>query len=147
VGGPFDVVASTCMLTQLQLGVLTTLGDAHPLFRALTQTVTLTHLKTLWRLIAPGGRAVLATELVSNETTSFDASASPTNLAARFDQCLAENDVIAVSHPALLTGTLRDDPQLSSALSVSPERGLWVWQQGPERHFLVYTLELDALPT
>lgn len=144
VGGPFDVVASTCMLTQLQLAVLTALGDAHPLFRAVTQTLTLTHLKTLGRLTTPGGRALLATELVSSETSSLDASASPAQLAERFDQCLAEHDVIAVSHPALLTGTLRDDPELSRDLVVSDERGIWLWQQGPERLFLVYTLELDA---
>src|SRR5215207_5852340 len=44
---PFDLVVSSCLLTQLQLTLLHVLGERHQLFVALRELLTLTHLRTL----------------------------------------------------------------------------------------------------
>src|SRR5205085_10693837 len=64
--GPFDVVLSSCLLTQLQWAALNVLTDAHQLFEAVREVATLTHLRALVALTARGGRALLATDVASN---------------------------------------------------------------------------------
>src|SRR5688572_22871597 len=62
-GGPFDVVASTCILTQIQLAPVTVLGDGHRLFEAVRHTLTVTHLRVLHALTRPGGTALFVTDV------------------------------------------------------------------------------------
>src|SRR5262252_612142 len=52
--GPFDVVISACLLSQIQLAIYNVLSAAHPLFDAVRHIVNLTHLRTLAGLMAPG---------------------------------------------------------------------------------------------
>ena len=68
VPGRFDVVASCCLLSQLIGAVVDTAGEGHPRFRELVQAVRLGHLRLLMHLVAPGGRGVLITDLVSSTT-------------------------------------------------------------------------------
>ena len=66
--GPFDVVASTCLLSQLMGGVVHTVGSAHPRFVESLQAVRTGHLRLLAHLIAPGGSGVLITDVLSSDT-------------------------------------------------------------------------------
>ena len=60
--GPFDVVLSACVLTQMQLAALNVLSSSHPLFDGVRQIIGLTHLRSLAKLTRVGGRAILATD-------------------------------------------------------------------------------------
>lgn len=55
--GPFDVVASTCLLSQLIKSIVDTIGEDHPQFVEVIQAIRLGHLRLLLRLMDSGGLA------------------------------------------------------------------------------------------
>src|SRR6185436_3099852 len=65
--GPFDVVASCGLLTQLQLVLLQVVGDANPRFGDLRTMLSRAHVRALGALLAPGGVALLVTDLSTSE--------------------------------------------------------------------------------
>lgn len=140
--GPFDVVVSTCLLTQLQLTLLQLLGDTHQLFFALREFLTLTHLRSLAALTKPGGRALLVTDLCSAEMFPPGRPRNDADLAPLMQELVDQGHVIHSSHPELVRVTLDDDPVLKRAFGTGQLSSPWIWQNGPERRFLVYALTL-----
>jgi hypothetical protein len=140
--GPFDVVASTCLLTQLQLTLLQLLGDTHQLFIALREFLTLTHLRTLAALTKPGGRALLVTDLCSAELFPHGRPRSDADLTVLMQELVDKGHVIHSSHPELIRATLEDDPVLERSFDGGQLSPPWLWQNGPDRRFLVYALTL-----
>jgi hypothetical protein len=140
--GPFDVVASTCLLTQLQLSLLQLLGDRHQLFVALREFLTLTHLRTLAALTKPGGRALLVTDLCEANVFPPGRPRDDADLAPLMAELVAKGHVIHSSHPELIRVTLGDDPVLKRSFDDAALSVPWLWQNGPSRRFLVYALTL-----
>src|SRR6185369_1590269 len=70
--GPFDVVVSCCLLTQLQLVLLEIVGDRNPSFDGLRAALGRIHVRTLASLLAPGGVALLCTDLTGSDTYPLD---------------------------------------------------------------------------
>jgi hypothetical protein len=140
--GPFDVVLSSCLLTQLQLTLLGVLGDQHRLFIALRELLSLTHLRTLAALTKPGGHAVLVTDLCEAAAFPKGRPRDDADLAALMAELVALGHVIHSSHPAQIAQTLASDPVLSRAFAPAEPSEPWLWQNGPERRFLVYGLKL-----
>jgi len=140
--GPFDVVASTCLLTQLQLSLLELLGDRHQLFVALREFLTLTHLRTLAALTKPGGRALLITDLCSAEVFPPGRPRDDADLLPLMQELVGKGHVIHSSHPDLIGVTLNDDPVLKRSFDAAQLSPPWLWQNGPNRRFLVYALTL-----
>ena len=66
--GPFDVVASACVLTQMAFAVRDELGDAHPMLKLVRLSVMATHLNALVGLTAPGGTSLFVSDLASTST-------------------------------------------------------------------------------
>lgn len=143
--GPFEVVASTCLLTQLQLALLQVLGDAHPLFVAVREFLTLTHLRTLAALTKSGGRALLITDLCDTSTLPSDRLRDDADLQALMNEMVATGRVIYAAHPGPLQLALDDDPVLKRAFAPAQLCRPWLWQNGPQRRFLVYALSLRRL--
>jgi hypothetical protein len=140
--GPFDVVVSTCLLTQLQLTLLQLLGDKHQLFVALREFLTLTHLRTLAALARPGGRALLVTDLCEQAVFPPGRPKDGADLQLLMQELVAAGHVIHSSHPELIKITLGDDPVLARSFAPAEISAPWLWQNGPERRFLVYGLLL-----
>ena len=145
VGGPFDVVASTCVLTQMQLSVLNALTDSHQLFQAVRHTVSVTHFRTLSRLTRVGGRCFFVTDLVSTERLSEGGDLTEESPRDLYERALKEGNLIYVAHPKLLEAVLRDDPTLRREVTLGSERDVWLWQQGPDRTFVVYAAEMRRI--
>jgi hypothetical protein len=143
--GPFDVVVSACVLTQMQLSVLNVLTDRHPLFEAVRMTVNLIHLRTLARLLASNGRALLVSDLTSNTTYPLDKVDSKSDLKPLMRELLAAGNVIYAAHPGLLERMWKDDPVLRQSATLSGPEDAWLWHNGPERVFLVYAMEIARL--
>jgi len=139
LGGPFSVVVSACVLTPLQLAVVSVLGDRHPLFEAIRYTVTLTHLYVLSRLTAPGGRALLVTDLTASDIAPDILGADDADLVHLIDPLVAKGQVFQVAQPALLREMAKDS--LASELELPPPSEAWRWHNGARRTFLVYALE------
>jgi hypothetical protein len=142
VDGPFDVVASTCVITQMQLSVLNALTDRHQLFQAVRHTVSVTHLRTLSRLTCEGGRCLFVTDLVSTERLKAGGDLAAESPRQLYERALREGNVIYVAHPKLIESVVRDDPALRRELSLGDDREVWLWQQGPNRSFVVYAAEM-----
>ncbi|HWA73087.1 MAG TPA: hypothetical protein VG937_12150 [Polyangiaceae bacterium] len=140
--GPFDVVLSACVLTQMQLMVVNVLGDKHRLFEAVRHTLTLTHLRTLARLLKPGGRALLATDVSSERIARLGSPTSGEDLKALLKGLASRGQIFQVADPAQFAFMVRDDPTLMSTVSISEPLEVWRWENGPQNQFLVYALEL-----
>ena len=143
--GPFDVVASTCLLTQLQLSLLQLLGEGHQLFLALREFLTLTHLRTLAALTKPGGRALLITDLCEASAFPPGRPRDDADLLAVMDELVAAGRVIYAAHPEPIQIALGDDPVLKRAFGPAEQMQPWLWQNGPKHRFLVYAFSLPRL--
>jgi hypothetical protein len=140
--GPFDVVLSSCLLTQIHFTALNVLSDKHPLFEAVREIASLTHLRVLAALTAPGGRALLATELASNVDRPLPEIAPGRDPGELLREVVDAGQSIHVSDPRRLAWLAQIDPMLRGAVRMSEPLGAWLWQNGAERVFLVYAVEL-----
>jgi hypothetical protein len=142
--GTFDLVVSACTITQMQLSVLTALGDAHRLFDAVRHTLALTHLHTLFELTVPGGRALLVTDVLSNQNYRYlDKLGVDANVMQILTDVIAAERVIYVARPGLFHLLARQDPVLGKRSTLSPPLAAWLWRNGPESRFLVYAMALS----
>lgn len=146
LGGEFDVVASTCVLTQLQLGVLQALGDHHPWFQLARHTVSVVHLRTLVQLLAPQGRALLATDVASDADGVLPSAASDDERLAWLAAPEFQARLFDTVDPRTLAQTFADDPMLARQATLSPPLAAWTWSHGPARAFLVYAACLRRTP-
>ncbi len=141
--GPFDVVVSCSMLTQLQLVLLQVVGDANPRFTDLRAALNRAHVRTLGALLAPGGVALLVTDLTTSEIhpplIHVDAGA---DLVQLMSDLIAAGAIIYVANPGTLSSEMRRDPALKQAFAVRYPIGPWLWRNGPAQMLLVYALEI-----
>jgi hypothetical protein len=141
--GPFDVVVSCGVLTQLQLVLLQVVGDANPRFAELREAFNRAHMRTLGALLAPGGAALLVTDLTTNQIyPPLDQVDAGTDLGKLMGDLLAAGHVIHAAHPGLLSSEMRRDPQLKQEFEVRFPIGPWLWRNGPRQLLLVYALEI-----
>jgi hypothetical protein len=141
--GPFDVVVSACILTQMQLSMLSGLSASHSLFEAARQLLNVMHLRTVAKLLVPNGRAILASDLSSN--LLFPLSPEATDLKAVLIDVLGAGKFFYAAHPDLLMWASHEDPVLRRLARLSPPLDVWLWKNGTERTYLVYALELERI--
>jgi hypothetical protein len=141
-GGPFDVVASACLLTQIQRAPVAVLGDQHRLFEAVRHTLTVAHLRVLHALTRPGGTALFVTDVSADRITPLPEDDGKTDLVALVSRLVTERNVFQVANPELVRGIVNDDPVLSKDVRISSLLDAWFWLNGPQNRFLVYALEL-----
>jgi len=140
---PFDVVASTCLLTQIQRAPVAILGDKHRLFQAVRHTLSVTHLKVLHALVAPGGKALFVSDISADSITKLPDAVPGESLVPLVADLVRQGKVIQVAQPELLRAMARDDPELSAGATLSPPFDAWLWENGPGNRFLVYAMELE----
>jgi hypothetical protein len=139
--GPFDVVASTCLLTQL-LGVLTvTVGEGHPRFLELLQAIRAGHLRLLTGLIGPGGSGVLITDIVSADSFPALTSVTEAALPGILPRLIQQRNFFHGVNPAILTALFRTDPVLASQVAELQPLPPWRWQLGA-RLYAVWAIKV-----
>jgi hypothetical protein len=128
----FDVVASTCVLSQLVDLVRHAAGPEHPQLPALAALVRAQHLRTLAELTAPGGTMLLLADFVSSDTLPELLTATHAALAGLKEKALAANNCF--------TGMDPDEIRMGLApfcRGIPPRvPDLWRWNLGP-RTYLV----------
>ncbi|HEX2673021.1 MAG TPA: hypothetical protein VHM25_19205, partial [Polyangiaceae bacterium] len=142
LGGPFDVVLSACMLSQMQLSVLNVLGEQHRLFEAVRWTLNLTHFRTLAALTRPDGVGLFTTDVSSTLLHPLDRLAPDTDWVALVRELSKARRTFDFADPKRLAELLRDDPVLRAAFPHFDVSEAWLWSNGPETRFLVYASEL-----
>jgi hypothetical protein len=139
--GRFYTVVSCCLLTQLQLVLLQVLGEHNLRFEDLRAALGRIHVRTLAGLLAPGGSALLVTDLTSSDTYPLDDMPPGTDLGALMGKLIHAGNVIHAAHPGLLSAEIRRDDQLKLSHATRFPVGPWLWRNGPKT-FLVYALEI-----
>jgi hypothetical protein len=143
--GPFDVVVSCSLLTQLQLTLLQIVGETHPRFEALRTALGGIHVRTLAGLLAPRGVALLVTDLTTSDIYPPLQHLDPdADLGKLMTDLLASGHVIHAAHPGMLSAEVRRDSDLSRRFTVRSPVGPWLWRNGPTQTLLVYALEIGT---
>lgn len=139
--GPFDVVASVCLMSQLIESAVASLGESHSRFAELVLAIRTAHLRLLSRLLLPGGRAVLIADFVSSQTAAELRLGDP-EWEFFLRQIAAERNFFHASHPAAILAQLQNDPLLRQTVTDARLTGCWRWDQGA-RLYAVAALEFS----
>ena len=127
---PFDTVASICLLSQLLLAVADRLGEKHPRFLDVLQAIRWGHLRLLLDLLAPGGRGVLITDLVSSDTCAELRTVPDHELPPLLNQLIEARNFYHGVNPAVLYSLLATDPLLSPQVTDLAASQPWRWDMG-----------------
>jgi hypothetical protein len=137
--GPFDVVVSDCFLSQVAWTCFHALGDS-PLLMDVLAVALAAHLRALVALTRPGGRCVLATDVVSSETQPLErllAALDGETLLALLERRRA---LFSGTSPALARLMLAQDPALARHVRDVSLETPWLWRVSQRRTVLVYAL-------
>jgi hypothetical protein len=139
----FDVVASSCVVSQMAwaLGHLAS-EDRAPL-PVLEQALLRIHLRSLLRLIRPTGAALLVSDLTSSHFCPLLDELEPDeDLRSLTLQLAAAFVAYPVCNPLLVRQTLRHDEELAATCR-SPTLGEpWLWTGPKALRYLVYPIVL-----
>ena len=132
--GPFDVVVSACVLTQLGFALTQSLGERSPALGPVRLATARTHLQTLLELTAPGGKALFVSDLASSTHYGLDALPADANLNDVLADVLAKRVFYHVAHPELISDLLAEAAPDGAVTPLSP----WLWSGPQARTYLVY---------
>ncbi len=132
--GQWDVVVSTCLLSQLVDSVFIAVGAGHPRSADLVMAVRDGHLAQLAALAGDRGKILLITDFVSSDTLPELRHVSADQLQSLVHQAVANRNFFTGLNPAVLLHRLQKDSVL-----VKPYPA-WRWNLGP-RCFAVCALE------
>jgi hypothetical protein len=142
--GPFEVVASVCVLTQLIEAVLLSSFRSHPRLFDLALAVRTRHLQQLVDLIAPGGSGLLVTDVVSSESYPPLAHTPEVELPRTLQRLIAERNFFHGVNPIVLATLLRTEGALAAQVAECELLPPWLWDFGP-RTYAVCALRLRRL--
>lgn len=140
--GPFEVVASTCLLSQLIKSIVDTIGENHPQFVEVMQAIRLGHLRLLLKLMNSGGLGVLITDVVSSDSYPRLASVPAQNLSQVLVQLVRQGNCFHGVNPAAIVNLFRQDPVFNQQVASLEPVGPWRWNFGP-RHYVVIAVKFQ----
>lgn len=138
--GPFDVVVSACVLTQLGFALTQGLGETHATLAALRLATLRTHLQTLLELTAPEGKALFVSDLASSTHYPLDTVPADANLRDVLQDVLAKRAFYHVAHPQLIRDELSSEAPERAVSELPP----WLWTGPQARTYLVYAYAISA---
>lgn len=137
IGEPFDVVASTCLLTQLLHSAAAALGEHSARLSEAFEAIRTGHLRLLADLTAPGGTGLLVTDLASSDDAPAIATVSERNLPALASRLAAAGACFAGIDLGEMGDQLSTDPLLVSPVREVRRLGVWRWRINKTKTFLV----------
>lgn len=140
----FDVSVSLCLLTQLIDSIKLAVGDNHPQFVSIMQTIRLRHLQLLLESVRPGQPAYLISDLISSETFPSLRDIPQAQLNAALAEQVECRNFFTGTNPGRLVEVFQQDSvlrQLTRDVRVSEP---WRWNLGP-RVYGVYALEMTRV--
>ncbi|HWZ90330.1 MAG TPA: hypothetical protein VNW92_15815 [Polyangiaceae bacterium] len=143
--GPFDVVASACVLTQMSFALRKALGEGHPMLAAIRASIVTTHLRTLAGLTKVGGMCLLTSDLVSSTSYPLDTLRPDRSLSEVLDDVVGSGASYFAANPKLIREILHHDLQLAERAGEPEQLDPWLWTGPFERTYLVYGLRFARL--
>jgi hypothetical protein len=138
--GPFDVVASSCVLTQMSFSARDALGDGHPMLGTLRISLVRTHLVMLLGLTKPGGTALLVSDLTSSNAFPLAEVRAEQSLFDVMGDILERQAYYHAANPNLIDEIVQADPVLSTMAGESELLEPWLWTGAFGRSYFVYAL-------
>lgn len=132
--GKFDVVLSPCVLSQTIDPLIRLLGPGHEKRATVAAELRRRHLRVISSLLKPGGRGVLAIDLVSSSYRPDLMDASPADARDVMMACLDAGKYFTGLAPLQIKQDLRGDATIGGCEITQP----WLWHLGPRKVFLVY---------
>lgn len=134
---PFTVTASVCTLSQFIEFGSQRIGAGQARAAELILAIRARHLRLLTELTAPGGTAVLISDVVSSETYPQLSQIRPQDFAATIAALIMQGNFFTGLNPLPLAKAWRDDPQLAGMIARVDLMPPWLWDLGP-RKYAVY---------
>jgi hypothetical protein len=141
--GPFDVVVSACVLTQLMSAASKVLGENHPRFEELALALRAGHIRTMLDLTRRGGRALLVTELTSSDVLPEIRYAPDEALPALLLRAIATRQIFTAMSPAGLVSWIARERPAGARLVEPGIVGPWRWWLTRRRALLVIGMLLE----
>jgi hypothetical protein len=136
--GPFDLVVSACVLTQMSFRLRDALGDSHPMLGLLRLALVRTHLATLLGLTARGGTALLVTDLTSSSAFPLGRLREGQSTFDVMGDIVEQGAFYHAANPNLIEEMVEADPLLR-AMTNDPELlEPWLWTGEFARTYFVY---------
>lgn len=143
IAGSFDTVVSPCVLSQLLTPVRDTIKESHPGFDPLLRALRRRHLRLMHALLAPGGRAVLASDLFSSAVLPELARVEKKELPDLMRKMIARGKFFSGLDPASVARAVQSDPVLNADLAGIETAPPWLWHLGLAKSYLVYALQFQ----
>jgi len=134
IGGPFDVVGSVCLLTQIIEMPVLALGPKHPRLHELIFALRDRHLQMLAELVRPGGHGVLITDFVSSDTLPELASIPEDRFEQAIGEQIERRNFFTGANRIALFSLFQTAPLLSPLVSDCKLMRPWRWTLGPRTY-------------
>lgn len=131
---PFDVVCSTCILSQLILQVVHAVGETHPQFEALMVAVREQHFRTVLDLIDEGGAGLIISDFVSSESAADLKDVPDFQFTQYLSQLLSSRNFFHGVHPGLLLAQLTGKTILAKLVQDVEMLPPWRWDLGTRQY-------------
>jgi hypothetical protein len=137
-----DVALSPCVLTQTINPARDALRNhyeaTHPSILSLRSALRSRHLRTIAHSLKPGGRGVLAIDLISSEKFPDLPRIPDDQLDSAMRRFIDDKRGYRGLDPANVTRAIREDPGISNLITPPQFMHPWLWHLGLRRSFLVY---------
>jgi hypothetical protein len=143
--GPFDVVVSACVLTQMAFALRERLGDQHHSLWPARLSLIGTHLHTLISLTAAGGVSLFVSDMVSSDLFPLHAVDPGASLHRVMNQAIESGAVYHAANPALIRALLEGD-SFRDRLLGNEVLEPWLWTGPLGRTYLVYAIRMYREP-
>lgn len=128
--GTFDTVMSTGLLSQIMHGARLALGD-HPDLEAVARALALGHLRTMVRLLRPGGTGVFVSDTCTSEMypplEERCRKFSPVAVLSRLEET---NNVLSGTRATSIFEALTTDPVIAPLVDPPQLIEPWLWRMG-----------------
>ena len=136
-GRSFDVVLSSCMLTQLLASVVESFGDDSAYKNDMMLAVRNGHVKLISRLVKPNGVGVLVSDFVSSDTLpELKQTETKEDIRTLSQAAVDQKNFFTGANPFAIRSALEkvvvEIP--SKPITIEPP---WRWQIGADRYYLV----------
>ncbi|MCH9653957.1 MAG: hypothetical protein K0U86_23980 [Planctomycetes bacterium] len=132
--GPFDVVCSTCLLSQLVHLAVNTVGDTHARFEELMIAIRAQHFQTMIDLMEKHGSGLLVSDFVSSTSAPDMPQVPDEQLMQYLSQLLSTRNFFHGMHPGVLLSLLVGNTPLASQVRDVEMLPPWRWDLGSRQY-------------